>query len=95
LANEDIREACTELVCLVFSDSDPAWLQQRCLALFDHPSHEIRAFAITCLGHIARIHRTLDLEAVLPELERMRADREGVSIRIDDALDDISMFARG
>jgi len=65
--------------------------QQKCLAFLGHSDAGIRATAVTCLGHLARIHHRLDLPAVVPALNALRGDAD-VSGRIDDALGDIRMF---
>jgi hypothetical protein len=55
------------------------------------PNSEVARLAVTCLGHVARIHRTLDLDRVLPVLETLRKDPE-IAASMGDALDDIEMY---
>ncbi|MBF7092964.1 hypothetical protein IUY40_15635 [Flavobacterium sp. ALJ2] len=50
--------------------------------------------AVTCLGHIARIHRVIDKEKVLKAFES-RKDDEAINGRIEDAIDDINVFVTG
>jgi hypothetical protein len=49
--------------------------------------------AATCLGHLAIIHRQLDIELVLPRLAEMKSDAQ-VAARVEDALEDIKFFLR-
>jgi hypothetical protein len=51
----------------------------------------IRATAALCIGHVARIHRVLDLDRVLPALQRLQSDPE-VGWRVADVIDDIESF---
>jgi hypothetical protein len=49
--------------------------------------------AAICLGHLARIHGTLDLDVVEPALERVLRDPNTTG-DVQDALDDIRVFAK-
>jgi hypothetical protein len=53
----------------------------------------VRWVAAICFGHLARIHRQLDLELVLQRLVEMRSDPL-VSTAADDALEDIKFFLK-
>jgi hypothetical protein len=43
------------------------------------------------VGHVARLHRELDLAAVMPSLERLREDPKTRG-RVENALSDIEGF---
>lgn len=79
------------LVRLAFHDSDWRWVQSRCLEYSGHPDADVRGAAVTCLGHIARIHRQLDLDEVLPVLERLHRDPDLFG-HAEDSLNDIEHF---
>jgi hypothetical protein len=76
------------LVGLAFHSPDWQWVQDTCLALLDHDDLGVRAAAITCLGHLARIHHQLDTSRVLPRL-LVLVDDPDLGGRVEDALDDI------
>ena len=82
---------CDALVRITYHDPDWRWVQEVCLELASHPNPQLSGLAVTCLGHLARIHGVLDLEKVLPTLKRLREDPK-ISGRVDDALDDIKTF---
>lgn len=82
---------CNALVRVTFHDPDWRWVQEKCLLFARHSSPEIRGLAVTCFGHIARIHRVLDMEKVLPVLESLLKDPE-IGGRAEDALDDIDTY---
>jgi hypothetical protein len=46
---------------------------------------------VTCIGYLARIHRTLDVSTALPLLEILREDPY-CARRVRDALEDIRQF---
>jgi len=76
---------------LDLADSDPRAVQDLCLRLLDGGDRPLAAVAATCLGHLARIHRQLDTDAVTAALDRQRGD-ELVGPRAEDALDDIDLY---
>jgi len=53
----------------------------------------LRGLAVTCLGHVARIHEKLDKEKVIPALEK-HIDDNRLRCRFFDAFDDIGMFLK-
>lgn len=81
------------LLSAAYFDPDWRWVQGTCLRFLDHTDAGVRANAATCLGHIARIHKNLDLDVVLPKLSSLKGD---VATRpwIEDALEDIHFFLR-
>jgi hypothetical protein len=93
-ASGDLETICDSLVRITFHDPDWQWVQAQCIVWARHPNADVRGLAVTCLGHLARIHAKLDLERVSPLLKELVADPD-VSPRVDDALDDIEMFVDG
>lgn len=87
--DSSIREG---LVSLALNESeDWRWVQAQCIELLEHHDWSVRAVAATCLGHVARIHRKMDLEIVVPALRGMLEDPK-VSSYARDALEDIQMY---
>ncbi|GAA2001803.1 hypothetical protein GCM10009799_31260 [Nocardiopsis rhodophaea] len=82
---------CSSLIGLVFHDGNWKWLQDTCLGLLTHESASVRKCAVTSLGHIARIHRALETDVVVPRLEALRSNTE-IGGTANDALEDISIF---
>jgi len=85
----DSKAIASTLVDIAFHERDWRWVQDKCLYFARHPEPNVRQVAVTCLGHIARIHRTLDLAVVLPVLDELSSDE---AVTIEDAIDDIRMF---
>ena len=92
-SGQNIKDICDALVRVTYHDNDPHWLQKLCFRFCRHDSAEVRGLAVQCFGHIARIHRTLDLQRVKAVLTELLADTE-ISGRVEDAMDDINMFVR-
>jgi len=90
-ASGDSEEIAFALVNVAFHDPDWRWVQEKCLGLAQNDIAAVRQIAVTCLGHVARIHRELDLERVLPVLNKLSRDSE---VHVEDALDDIRMFMK-
>lgn len=84
---------CDALIRLVYHDPDWIWVQERCIELSEDSNSEVSGLAVTCLGHLARIRRTLDLERVLPALKKLLANPE-IAGRVEDALDDIETYLK-
>jgi hypothetical protein len=83
---------CPALVAVAFHEPDWRWAQERCLELIGSEDPDVSGLAATCLGHVARIHRILDMERVRKALHS-RIQDPLIAGRILDALDDIEMFA--
>jgi hypothetical protein len=85
-------EICATLLAASLNEEeDWEWVQEQCLEFLCHPTFEIRSLAATCLGHMARIHRKLDREIVLPALKEC-LDDEGMDKSIEGALADIYKY---
>ncbi|MGF0314455.1 hypothetical protein [Nocardia fluminea] len=91
LASDESRIVSETILRLALHDADGAWVTDRALALLDNADTGVRASAATALGHIARIHREIDRDRVVPALRRL-LDNPETAGRADDALDDIEVF---
>ena len=86
---------CSTLVAIALYDPDWRWAQEKCLEFAQHPDASIRQIAATCIGHVARIHQTLDLDAVRAVLHQLLSDPE-VYVKgcAEDAISDIKVFMK-
>ncbi len=92
LESTDSHTVTEAILRLALHDPDGTWVTDRALELLQNPNTDIRSVAATALGHIARIHHTIDTERVVPALQRL-ANNPDTAGRAEDALDDIAMFA--
>ncbi|WP_433193206.1 hypothetical protein ACQP1G_31285 [Nocardia sp. CA-107356] len=88
----DSRAASAAILRLALHDPDGDRVTDRALGLLDSADADVRAVAATALGHIARLHRSIDRENVVPALRALLSDPKTAG-RAGDALDDIAMFA--
>jgi hypothetical protein len=82
------------LLSAAWCDPDWQWVLGVCFGLLGHANLGMRANAATCLGHLARIHKMLDLELVRPKLLAVKGDA-AVRPCVVDALEDIHFFLPG
>jgi hypothetical protein len=55
--------------------------------------YNVKGLAITCIGHVVRMHLTINKEKVFPVLKEMLEDKELFG-RVEDALDDMEVFLK-
>ena len=80
------------LLSAAYYDSDWRWVQELCLRFMHHADRGIRSNAVICLGHVARIHKTLDVDVVLPQLAALKAEDPAIAPWVEDAVEDIRFF---
>jgi hypothetical protein len=82
------------LLSAAYYDSVWRWVQDLCLRFIRHADRGIRSNAVICLGHIARIHRTLDINIVLPQLAALKEQDPSITPWVEEAVEDIRFFLR-
>jgi hypothetical protein len=81
--------ALLELTCF---EEDVAWLEEFLLRQARESSDgNVRALAVTCIGHSARINGTVTSDSVFRSLRQFLADPE-LYMRAFNAVDDITAF---
>ena len=93
LNSGNIEAIYAALLSAAYYDPEWQWVQHQCLTFLNHADNNIRWVAATCLGHLARIHRKLDVEVVLARLAPLKSDPE-IGPGVEDALADIKFFLR-
>jgi hypothetical protein len=93
VASADPAVVCRALVAAALHDPDWEYVESLVLGFTSHPSSDVRRAALTSIGHVARIHRKLHLDRVLPALSQLDADTE-VTGTVSDVRDDIATFIR-
>lgn len=90
-ASGDSKRICDALVAIAFYEGDWQWVQGICLLFLENVNPDICSVAAICLGHIARIHRKIDKNIVIPAIRRKMMNEKIKGI-LQDALDDIETF---
>lgn len=89
LKSKDSTVVINTLLEITFHNQNWEWVQDLCIELLENKNPDIRGLAVTCIGHIARIHKVIDKEKVLKVFES-RKDDDAINGRIEDAIDDIN-----
>ena len=84
------ERAAVALVRMALFEEDQPWAEQQCLAALASTDAQVRLAAVTCSGHLARLHRSIDLK-IVAALEALRVDGL-VRGMVDDALEDVRIF---
>lgn len=79
------------LIRLAYHHNDWRWVQSKCLHYVENDNDSLKQTAILCLGHLARIHKQLDIEIVMPIVDRLKS-QSNLQGRIEDFLDDVSIY---
>jgi hypothetical protein len=87
----DPEKTIMALLSSAYYVDDWRWVQDRCLQFLDNPNSQVRNVAVVSLGHIARIHSTLDKEKVRPVLEKLRNDPE-IGDEVSQTLEEIEWY---
>ncbi len=92
LARGDLPGALDAMVgSALHGHGDREELQEHYLTLLEHQDSQVRVLAVTCLGHVARVHRRLDERRVVAALRRYPSAAQG-GAGIANALEDIEIF---
>lgn len=96
IKSNDIDLATKKLLDISFNSTDWKWVQDICLSLIKDKTinEDLRRLAVTCIGHLARIHSTLEKNKVISFLEEYKLEDINIAGTIEDTLDDISMFVK-
>lgn len=94
LSSPATERAAAAVISVGLHEPDWRWAEQVCLEALKDAREEVRAAAVTSLGHIARVHGRITALVVIPVLESILTDPAlgGVA---EDALEDIRLFAKG
>jgi len=76
ICNGDPEAIGLTLIRLAYHHRDWRWVQDLCIGLSEHEDKWVRRNCATCFGHLARIHRKIDLEKVNPVLRRLLDDAD-------------------
>ncbi len=96
LHSENMKSATDILLYLSFNFDDWKLVQDECISLIENKKlkEDIRRLAVTCLGHLVRIHSTIDKEKVVPFLRLYMEQDKQIAGTIADTLEDIELFTK-
>ena len=100
ISHEEFEEAmrCAEpgvaaqaLIRMALCEPDRSWAEDKSLSALNDSRKEVRLAGLRAIGHLARIHHCLNLQAVLPAAKELMGDPQYRGT-VEDVLDDIATF---
>jgi hypothetical protein len=91
LASDDSRKVMYALLRLSLNGPDFAFAERMALKHATHPDEWVRRNAATALSHVARLHGSIQLDAVMKTLVKMLDDPQ-VFGDADYSLDEIEIY---
>lgn len=93
LAKDHRETICRTLLRVAMFELDRRWAQSQCLRFASHKDSFVRGVAATCLGHLARIHKVIDEDEVMPVVRQLLQDRDPQTRAIaEDTISDFSIY---
>ncbi|HZV07457.1 MAG TPA: hypothetical protein VE999_20400 [Gemmataceae bacterium] len=89
-SDDPLRIART-LIAIGLHDHDWEWVQQHGLRFLSNTSEVVVSAAILSLAHTARVNQSIDLDLVVPALQKVATDQRYAG-KVQDAIDDIEKF---
>lgn len=93
LQGDNVDAKVEAILSAALYDGDYHWVQTQCIQLMNSNNANLQHATVTAIGHVARIHKTIDKASVIPELEKLHANPP-LKGTIEDTLDDIKMFVK-
>jgi hypothetical protein len=91
LASDSPASAAEALIRMALWETDPRWAEQKSLSALRDTRKEVRMAALLAIGHLARLHRSLSLEIVVPAVRILLDDPECCGTA-ENVLEDIAIF---
>ncbi|WP_173140066.1 hypothetical protein [Kibdelosporangium persicum] len=93
LRSGDVESATDALLSLTYDGPDSDWMQDVLLdCLRPNVDTQVRALAVTCFGHVARLAGKVRLDVV--EVLHVLVSDPVLGGRAEDALDDVASFVQ-
>ncbi len=93
LNSDNIEIVTKAMLEIAFNSSDLNSNEDLFIKMLSNEDENVVGLAITCLGHLARIHGKINKDKVIPVLIKFKKNKKHIG-SIEDALEDIEMFAR-
>ena len=95
IRENDSKKLSIAVISAALYSGDGVWAEKLAYKLIDHPDHLVRGNAMLSLGHIARVHGTLDRDRAIDVLRVAMNDRdEYVRTHASDARDDVEHWIK-
>jgi hypothetical protein len=93
LKKDHCETICRTLVRVALFETNRRWAQSQCLRFASHKDSFVRGVAVTCLGHLARIHKVIDEDEVMPVVRKLLQDCDPQTRgKAEDTISDFSIY---
>ena len=93
LASNDQSRISRALIAAALNESDRLYVESQIVNFLAHPDPFVRGIAALAAGHVARIHRSLTVDRIVPLIKQLLDDANPQTRdTAQNALDDIQMF---
>lgn len=93
LKGNDMNKIASDMIGFVYGEKNWKEAERVILECLDDERSTVREIAVTCIGHIARIHGKINREAVGKKFANMKKNSQ-INGKIEDSLDDIDIFVK-
>ena len=91
IASNDTARIATAIIAAALHDNDRFYVESLIVELLRHPDPWVRGVSAMAAGHVARSHRALSMDRIVPMISELLADPRTRG-NAQDALDDVTMF---
>ena len=91
LLSSDAAAICRAMLSISYFDPDREWVLDQLAWMAGHSGLEVRALVATCIGHVARLDRKIDLLKAGAILDRL-AEEPNLRAVVKDAWEDLEIF---
>ena len=92
LESADPDVLTTTIAQIALNDGDADFIQDVLARFMQHPAPFVRSVAARCVGDLARRHKQLDRQRIVPLLERLLRDPETADAA-RDGLEDVDIYS--
>lgn len=86
------KEKSEILLTALSTINDGDWLENFYMQYARSDNIDIARLSLTCMGHLARIHRNINTDKIISFLKEMENSTKELNGTIQDVLDDIDIF---
>jgi hypothetical protein len=88
------RDELVTLLLSLYEIEDVKWVQEQYQKYISNEDYWVASAAITGLGHLARISKSVEKDSMIHMLKDLCVERPELESKIEDAISDIDVFSQ-